>query len=243
MADDAAPPGARFRVSEEALLARRLELLGLQPVAGVRVTDNRSVMVSLSPKGLLRIHRGYALAPDRVLKAVVRFVSPHTTRAMRRAAEHEILSFRPEATAAAAAGARRGPRAGDRPLPGDAEKADRLRALFRTFNERHFGGELPELPFRLSGRMHTRLGQLCIRPETGEAYEITMNRRHVERHGWEEAAHTLLHEMVHLWQHQHGHPVDHGAQFRRKAREVGVTASARRSVRARKGTGRTTRHG
>jgi len=222
----------RFRVSEEALLARRLELLGLRGLKGVRVTDNRSVMVSLSPRGVLRIHRGYALAPDRVLKAVVRFVAPRTPRALRRAAEHEILAFRPEDHAS---GPPRRPRAGDRALPGDVEKAERLRRMFRAFNERHFGGALPALPFRLSGRMHSRLGQLCIRHETGEPYEITMSRRHIDRHGWDEAAHTLLHEMVHLWQHQQGHAVDHGRTFRRKAAEVGVVASARRSVPARRG--------
>ena len=62
---------ARFRVSEEALLARRLELLGLRGLKGVRVTDNRTVMVSLSPRGVLRIHRGYTLAPDRVLLSLI----------------------------------------------------------------------------------------------------------------------------------------------------------------------------
>jgi len=228
----------RFRVSEEALLARRLELLGLRGLKGVKVTDNRSVMVSLSPGGVLRIHRGYALAPDRVLKAVVRFVAPRSPRALRRAAEHEILSFRPEDHTA---GPPRRQRAGDRPRPGDAEKAERLGQLFRAFNERHFGGRLPALPFRVSGRMHTRLGQLCIRHETGEPYEITVSRRHIDRHGWAEAAHTLLHEMVHLWQHQQGHAVDHGRTFRRKAAEVGVVGSARRLVPAGRRRGRPAR--
>jgi hypothetical protein len=228
----------RFRVSEEALLARRLELLGLRGLKGVKVTDNRSVMVSLSPGGVLRIHRGYALAPDRVLKAVVRFVAPRSPRALRRAAEREILSFRPEDHTA---GPPRRQRAGDRPRPGDAEKAERLGQLFRAFNERHFGGRLPALPFRVSGRMHTRLGQLCIRHETGEPYEITVSRRHIDRHGWAEAAHTLLHEMVHLWQHQQGHAVDHGRTFRRKAAEVGVVGSARRLVPAGRRRGRPAR--
>ncbi|HTT68451.1 MAG TPA: SprT-like domain-containing protein [Gemmatimonadales bacterium] len=228
----------RFKVSEEALLARRLELMGLRGLKGIRVTDNRTVMVSLSSRGVLRIHRGYALAPDRVLKAVVRFVAPGTSRALRRAAEHEILSFRPEDHAA---GPPRRQRAGDRPRPGDAEKAQRLAQLFRTLNERHFGGTLPALPFRLSGRMHTRLGQLCIRHETGQPYEITMSRRHIDRHGWAEAAHTLLHEMVHLWQHQQGHAVDHGRTFRRKASDVGVVGSARRHVPAGRRRGRLAR--
>jgi len=229
---EAEAQAARFRLPEDTMLARRLELLGLHPVRAVQVTDNRSVMVSLSPRGVLRIHRGYVLAPDRILKAVVRFVAPRTTRAMRRAAEHEILSFRPEDHAA---GPPRRRRSADRPRPGDAEKVERLERLFRDCNARHFGGALPVLPFRISGRMHTRLGQLCIRHETGEPYEITMSRRHIDRHGWDEAAHTLLHEMVHLWQHRHGHAVDHGPAFRRKAKEVGVAGSARRAVRARHG--------
>jgi hypothetical protein len=42
--------------------------------------------------------------------------------------------------------------------------------------------------------------------------------------------HTLLHEMVHQWQDEAGHPIDHGGTFRKKAREVGITASARRHV-------------
>ncbi|MEK7839247.1 MAG: SprT-like domain-containing protein, partial [candidate division NC10 bacterium] len=58
---------------------------------------------------------------------------------------------------------------------------------------------------------------------------------HIDRHGWEEAAHTLLHEMVHLWQHENGIEVDHGPRFRRKASEVGVVPSARRRVRAPQG--------
>ncbi len=228
--ESAPPPALRLTMPEARLLAGRLNKLGLQPVAGLRLTDNRSVMVSLSPKGVLSIHRGYAQAPDRVLRAVVRFVGRRTPRVLRRAAEREILAFRPEDHAA---GSPRRPRAPDRPRPGDVEKIARLEALFRDYNARHFAGALPVLPIRMSGRMRTRLGQLCLRHGSGEPYEITLSRRHVDRHGWEEAAHTLLHEMVHLWQHQNGHAVDHGRAFRRKAAAVGVAAAARRAVRAR----------
>ena len=222
------PPSLRLSMPEAQLLAGRLQRLGLPPVAGLRLTDNRSVMVSLSPKGVLSIHRGYAQAPDRVLKAVVRFVAPHTPRARRRAAEQEILGFLPPDPG----GPRRPPRAPDQPRPGDAEKVARLEALFREYNTRHFAGELLDLPIRVSGRMRSRLGQLCLRHGSGEPYEITMSRGHIDRHGWDEAAHTLLHEMVHLWQHTNGQAVDHGPVFRRKAAAVGVAASARRAVRA-----------
>jgi hypothetical protein len=223
---------------EEVLLGRRLELLGLRRPRTLRVTDNRSVMVSLSPRGVLSIHRGYAQAPDRVLKAVVRFLMPGTTRAGRRAAEHEILSFRPEDHVAGPPHRRR---SGDRPRAGDAEKCEQLALLFAQYNRRHFGGALPTVPFRISGRMRTRLAQLCLRRRTGEPYEITMSRSHIDGHGWWETAHTLLHEMVHLWQHTNGHPVDHGLAFRRKAEAIGVAASARRVVGAGGSRSRTAR--
>ena len=212
---------------EEALLRRRLEALGLREVTGIRATDNRSVMVSLTRGRALCIHRGYAMAPDRVLKAVVRFLAPRAPRALRKAAEHEILSFKPEVYAE---GPPRRRRAADRPQPGDRERIERLTRLMRRYNARWFGGGLPELPIRISGRMRTRLGQLCLRHDTGAPFEITISRRHLERHGWDEAAHTLLHEMVHLWQHANGHEVDHGPVFRGKARDVGAVATARRSL-------------
>ena len=64
----------------------------------------------------------------------------------------------------------------------------------------------------------------------GEPAEIAISRAHLRRHGWEETLHTLLHEMVHQWQDETGHPIDHGRLFRAKARDVGVAPSARRTV-------------
>jgi hypothetical protein len=79
--------------------------------------------------------------------------------------------------------------------------------------------------------MRTRLGHYtAASPVTGDVAEIVISRDHVRRHGWEEALHTLLHEMVHQWQDEGGHAIDHGPTFRRKAREVGITPSARRHV-------------
>jgi len=209
----------------EAVLLGRLEALGLSGVVRLRLTDNRSVMVSQSRSRVLSIHRGYALAPDRVLGAVVRFLARGTRREVRRAAEHEILSFHPERHVE---GPPRRTRSADRPAPGDEDKVRRLARLFGDYNARHFGGALPALPIRVSGRMRRRLGQLCLHPDSLEPYEITISRRHIERHGWREAGETLLHEMVHLWQHASGQDVDHGPRFRAKARALGVAPSARR---------------
>jgi hypothetical protein len=36
--------------------------------------------------------------------------------------------------------------------------------------------------------------------------------------------------MVHQWQDEAGHAIDHGRAFRAKAREVGVAPSARRAL-------------
>lgn len=235
-AGDRAP--IRLTLPEEVLLARRFEALGLRDLRRLRVTDNRTVMVSLSPGRVLSIHRGYAKAPDRVLRAVVRFLKPGIRRNLSRAAEHEILTFRAE-THVEGPPLRR--RSADRPGPGDLEKLARLHRLFSEYNARHFGGLLPAPPIRISGRMRTRLGHLSLRHEDGRPYELTISRRHIDRHGWEEAAQTLLHEMVHLWQHQTGHDVDHGPLFHRKAEELGVVASAHRKVRTSKSRGRAAR--
>jgi len=223
---------------ESALLAQRLHALGLRGFSRVVATENRAVMVSVGRGAVLRVHRGYALAPDRVLAAVVRFVTPGTRRLLRHSAQREILAFRPAGTGRDAPAPRR---AAERPHPGDAARLARLTESFGVLNARCFDGALPELPIRLSGRMRRRLGHLALRHGTGEPYEITIGRRHLLRDGWEEATHTLLHEMVHLWQHQSGLGVDHGPAFRRKAREVGIAPVAARDVDLRTSTGRAAR--
>ena len=203
-------------------LRERLQSLGAGPIGRLRLTDNRSVMVSFTRRGVLSVHKGYASAPDDVLGAIARFVTRGTPRRARAAARREILGYRvmpPELAPV---------RRRDRALPGDREVALRLATRFRSLNVRHFGGALAELPIRLSGRMLSRLGHLAL-DERGRPVEITISRRHVAQHRWPEVEATLLHEMVHMWQHANGHPVNHGPTFRAKAREVGAHAAARRT--------------
>jgi SprT-like family protein len=78
--------------------------------------------------------------------------------------------------------------------------------------------------------MKSRLGHYTHRDKSGGGAEIVISRRHIRRHGWSEAIETLLHEMVHQWQDESGLTVDHGRQFRAKARTVGIAPSARRDV-------------
>jgi hypothetical protein len=74
--------------------------------------------------------------------------------------------------------------------------------------------------------MRSRLGQYTAATAAGEPPDIAISRAHIRRHPWPEVVHTLLHEMVHQWQAEHGHPLDHGRAFRRKAREVGIAPRA-----------------
>ena len=80
--------------------------------------------------------------------------------------------------------------------------------------------------------MKSRLGHYVWRGQQARDAEIVISRRHIRRNGWDEAVHTLLHEMVHQWQDECGLPVDHGRDFRRKARAVGIIPRARRELRA-----------
>jgi len=177
-------------------------------------------MVSFSG-GELRVHEGYLDAPEDVLRAIVRFVCGRT-RAERTKAREAILSHQ----IARPAPARRRERAS----PEDTPAIEQLRRFHAHYNRLYFGGRLRTLPIRLSGRMRTRLGHYTAASPTGEPAEIVIGRDHIRRHGWEEALHTLLHEMVHQWQDESGHAIDHGATFRQKARDVGITPSARRHV-------------
>lgn len=210
----------------EAELRRRLDALGMPPFRGFATHTNRTVLLSITPRGVLRLHRGYAWAPDRVLAAIVRYVRPGTRRATRRSAEREFLTFPVEAHAPPARPSRRG---AERARPGDDAILDRLVALHGRLNMEHFGGALPGIRFRLSGRMRTRLGELALEPRSSRPLEIAVSRAHL-RHGWAEVEETVLHEMVHQWQAESGLPVDHGTGFRRKARAVGIEPSARRQL-------------
>ncbi len=220
---------ARLTQPADLLLARRLAALGVCRLAGVQsVTThtNRTVMVSLTSKGILRIHRGYAYSPDRVLKAILRFLRPRTPRDLRKAAEREFLAFPVEKYAPS--NTRRGL---ERPRPGDLSVLHRLERMHQRLNAEHFGGRLRSIPFRLSGRMRTRLGELSIDLRNRDQMEIAVSRAHLREHGWAEVEHTVLHEMIHQWQAEQGLAVDHGPTFRALARGVGVEPSARRKVR------------
>jgi hypothetical protein len=222
----------RTSAVEAAALLDRLRALGL-PAAGVpggierlRLTRNRTVMVSFR-NGELRVHRGYLAAPEPVLRAIVAFVRART-RAQRTAAQRAIVAYPVHLADPQAAAAR--PQRRERSDPADEPMVRVLVDWHRRYNARHFGAALSAVPIRVSRRLRRRLGHYTAATPSGHPAEIVISRSHVRRHGWEEALHTLLHEMVHQWQDESGLPIDHGPSFRRKAREVGITAAAQRVV-------------
>jgi hypothetical protein len=206
-------------------LLARLRQLGLARIRRCRLTRNRNVMVSFAGEEL-RVHEGYLAAPEPVLRAIVTFVEGRS-RAERRAAQRVIVAH-PIRTA--------GPRARrDRTHRDDREIAQQLAEWHERLNARHFHGRLRRVPIRVSRRMKSRLGHYTAATAGGDPAEIAISRSHLRRHGWDEALHTLLHEMVHQWQDETGRTIDHGATFRAKAREVGIAPYARRVLATRPG--------
>jgi hypothetical protein len=207
----APPPAERFLAT--------LRTLGLSRIDHCRLTRNRNVMVSFSG-GTLRVHEGYVSAPVEVLRAIVVFVEGRT-RAERRAAQRVIVGH----PISSAPGASRRPRT----RPEDRPLVVELTRWHQRYNAEHFHDRLARVTVRVSRRMRTRLGHYTCAVH-GEPAEIAISWRHIRRDGWEEALHTLLHEMVHQWQDESGRTIDHGRDFRAKAREVGVTPCARRTL-------------
>jgi hypothetical protein len=115
------------------------------------------------------------------------------------------------------------------PEEDDAAVVAKLVAQHAEYNAVRFGGTLGTVPIAVSRRMRSRLGYYRLASKTLPAM-IMISRGHLRRHGWEEVFQTLLHEMVHQWQAESGAPVDHGPQFRAKARAVGAVPRARRPV-------------
>ena len=212
---------------DDAFLIQRLFALGLTGVSSVESHQNRAVMVSVTPRGVLRVHRGYAYAPDSVLASIVAFVRPGVRRHRRREAETAILAFPVDAFAVPP---RRPPRR-RRPKtrPEDRPLVRKLVCLHDQLNAYYFDSALTRIPIRVSQRMRRRLGEVTL-DDGDRPIEIAISCRHITRDGWGEAKQTLLHEMIHQWQAESGQPVDHGAIFRRKARAVGITPRAMRDV-------------
>lgn len=202
-------------------LVGRLRRLGLSSDVEVRLQENRRVMASFDRAGVLRVHRGYAHAPDHIVAALARWARRGTRRTDRRAAARAFLEFRVHDHVPPSRPQRRRP---EPAAAGDPGRIDRLQALHRLLNDQWFDGALRPISIALSARMRRKLGH--YEPAAECEARIVVSRRHLARDGWAGLADTLLHEMVHQWQDEQGLPVDHGPAFRRKAMAVGIAPRA-----------------
>jgi len=202
-------------------LLARLQGMGLRGVQGLTLTRNRSVLVSASD-GVVRVHRAYLAAPEPVHRAIVRFLMARR-RTERRAARTALIAY------PIGDDERRAARAPERTHPDDAGMAATLSEWHARYNGERFHGALTPMTVRVSRRMRARLGHYAP-AQHGRPAEIAISRRHLRRHGMAEGLETLLHEMVHQWQDEHGHPLGHDRRFREKAQAVGIAGKAKRIV-------------
>lgn len=209
---------ARPQTADEFLA--RLRARGLKRIRQCTLTRNARVMISFRGEEL-RVHEGYLDARPEVLDAIVRLVEGRTKTIRREAAKFVVAN--------ASATDENTVRLRERNHPEDAAWSARLGDEHRRLNALHFDGALGAITVRVSRRMKSRLGHYSPADKDLQA-EIAISRRHIRRHGWEDALETLLHEMVHQWQAESGLPLDHGREFRRKAREVGIRARAKRQL-------------
>ncbi len=101
-----------------------------------------------------------------------------------------------------------------RALPSEAD----LQLLFAQLNAAHFDGALPGYRIEYNRRLRTVTGRVSYRPPRIELSTLLLapHPGHIRS--------TLLHEMVHIFLHVNRLPSGHGAHFKRKMREVGLTS-------------------
>lgn len=99
-----------------------------------------------------------------------------------------------------------------------------LTALFWELNFKYFGGVLPPVDIRFSGRLKTTGGQYFRKPKR----LIQISTRYlVMENAWKEISDTLGHEMVHYWLDFQERPCGHNSAFWVKLTECGFQRYSR----------------
>lgn len=111
-----------------------------------------------------------------------------------------------------------------------SELGQSLYRFFGIFNEVFFHGALTTPILSLEGARITNLGTYRLgRNGFGAQNHININSHHLNRPILEVLS-TLLHEMIHQWQHEMtgnwGKPPYHNVAFRQKARALGIPSDA-----------------
>lgn len=120
-------------------------------------------------------------------------------------------------------------RAANKPPPTD-EQFRAYQGMFDYFNQSLFGGTLPPILLNFSRHAHS-FGFFAPERWQGSrtrTHEISLNPQHLMSRPAIEVAGTLAHEMVHLWQWEHGKPAGrgyHNQQWADKMDQIGLTPS------------------
>ncbi len=93
-----------------------------------------------------------------------------------------------------------------------------LQLLFAQLNNECFGGEIPAHRIAYNARFSNLAGRITYRPPL-----IELSLKHFQKHP-QALRETLLHEMIHAWLHARGQNPGHGAAFKKKMRELGLSS-------------------
>jgi predicted SprT family Zn-dependent metalloprotease len=93
-----------------------------------------------------------------------------------------------------------------------------LQILFARYNNECFGGEIPAHRISYNARFANLAGRITYKPPL-----IELSPKHFENRP-EALRETLLHEMIHAWLFARGEDPGHGAPFKRKMRQLGLSS-------------------
>lgn len=102
------------------------------------------------------------------------------------------------------------------PLPSEAE----LQLLFARLNYEFFNGQAPDCRIRYNERFSNSTGRIVY---DGRPMLIELSSKHFRRHPGA-LQETLLHEMIHAWCYAKFRDTGHGARFKRKLRQCGLSS-------------------
>lgn len=101
-------------------------------------------------------------------------------------------------------------------LPAESE----LQLLFAELNNFFFNGEVPVCRIRYNARFSNSAGRITY---SERPLLIELSPKHFRAHP-EALRETLLHEMIHAWLYDRAGDTGHGAAFKAKMRECGLTS-------------------
>ncbi|HTX57171.1 MAG TPA: SprT family zinc-dependent metalloprotease [Candidatus Acidoferrales bacterium] len=100
-------------------------------------------------------------------------------------------------------------------IPSEAD----LQLLFARLNYQFFNGEIPDCRIRYNERFSNSAGRITY----GPSLLIELSPKHFRTYP-EALEETLLHEMVHAWCYARYRDTGHGARFKKKLRQCGLTS-------------------